>query len=546
MFSPPKPELETTPHTDFKYPAHLTIFIFMASLIVWSTLYLKTHIDVDTAWLLDCLDRFMAGGTYINDFYETNPPLSFLIYLPAYPFYTYLNIDPKLSVFLNITLFLGIADYTLFCLLRKEKQFKSKELLIIMAALLVSQSWVASTSFTSKDHLISAFLLPLLLYQYRLTRGLETGKFLAASSIILGAIAICLKPYYAIIPALFFAHRLYTTRSLMKSVTKPDFWGMLLIGCSYILFIWVFTPEFFKLLPEIISLYSIDRPFPLSTRYYYVVYGLVAAIGAKFVFSEEEQKPLRYSVYVLAALSFICMIPYLIQDKGFHYQALPVMLYGTTALFITVYGLAKELFKCKDDTALWVAGAVLILIFGGTSYNLKKSRPTKEQFMAIPLVDTVDELAWNRVYTNYYFKHNLACLPRISSLENGSRFGEIWPLTGLTIMLNETKDKQEIKEIKAQMYKIVDLMVEDMKRYKPSIILIPMFADPESGKPTKSFLKFLKGHEAFKENFSNYEYYDTILFALDAATEATSANFEKEPDQIVPQEIYILKRNNTL
>ena len=530
----------------YKYPPLVTFSIIAVSLIVWTTIYLHSHIDVDTSWLLQCLERFLAGGTYINDFYETNPPLSFLIYLPTYPLYTYLDIDPKLSVFITLALYLGIADYILLRLLQKEENIKAQDLLIIMTSLLLAQSWVAGVSFAAKDHLISVFLLPLSLYQFRLTRGLKTGTLLATGSVILGGMAICLKPHYAIIPALFFVHRLYTTRSLPRCITTPDFWGMLIIGVSYFFIVLLLTPEFFDLLPQIISLYSVDQPFPLSMRYYYVVYGIFAAISAPFIFTDKSQSILKHSIYALSALSLLSMIPFILQDKGFHYQALPTFCYGAAAVFIAIYGFAKEILHSKNDISLWVAIAAIILVFGTTIRDYKKPAPSKDQVMALPLIDAIDELAWNRVYVDYSFKHKLAYLPKISSLRNGSRFGEIWPLTGLTILANDSTDPEERKEIGNQRYKIVDLMAADMKHYKPSVILIPQYPDPKTDKPAKHYYEFLMKHEEFRENLSNYTYYDTILFSRDSSLEATSANLEKETDQIIPHDIYLLKRDNIL
>jgi hypothetical protein len=415
-----------------------------------------------------------------------------------------------------------------------------------MTALLISQSWIAGMSFALKDHLITAFLLPISLYQFRLTRELKTGTLLATSSIILGGIAVCLKPHYALFPALFFIHRLYTTRSILRCITTPDFWGMLIIGVSYGLVIYLLTPEFFDLLPQIIALYSVERPFPLSMRYYYVVYAVFAAISARYIFSEKSQSVLKTSIYALSALSILSMIPFLLQDKGFHYQALPTLCFGSAAAFIAIYGFAKDLFKCKSDTALWIAGASIILVFGPILYSFKKPTFTKDQFMAVPLIDAIDELAWNRVYANYYYKHGLASLPRISTLKSGSRFGELWPLTGLTILANDEQDPEKRKKIKNQMNEIVDLMAADMKRYKPSVILIPQYTDPKTNKPARHYYEFLIKNEGFKENLDNYTYYDTILFALDPSEEATVENMERLIDQIVPHEIYVLKRESSL
>ena len=542
MFTQLKTELNTSLRSEFKYPLTLTILILTAFLIVWSTLYLRVYMDTDLGWLLECLDRFMAGGTYTQDFYESNPPLSFWIYIPAYPLYTYMSIDPKISVFAAVLAYLLFSNFAFFSLLRKEKHFNSLDLFIIMSAIIMSQSWVAGEVYGSKDHLIAAFLLPFSLYQYRLTRGLKTGTLLATSSIIMGGIAVCLKPHYALIPALFFAHRLYTTRSLIKTIVSPDFLGTLLIGIFYLLLIWLFTPEFLSQLPQLVSLYSVEKPYPLHIRYHYAVYAILAALGSYFIFSENNQKTLMKSVYIFSALSLVCIIPYILQNKGFHYQTLPFLCYGATAGFIAIYGMIKELTKCKSDIAIWGTCATMVVVFGGYTYGNKIPKLTKEQFKTTPIIKTIDELAWNRVYANYYYKHVLSSLPKISSLKKGSRFGELWPLTGLTLLTNKTDDPELQNQYKKQMYNFVGLIVEDMIRYKPSVILIPQYRDFETHKPTKDYYNFLIKHDGFKENMINYTFYDTIVFDISHTPEGKNA----DPMKLISHDIYVLNHDNTL
>lgn len=527
---------------EFKYSPLLTISILMAFLIVWSTLYLRIHIDADIGWLLECLDRFMAGGTYTNDFYETNPPLNFWIYLPAHIFYTYFALDPKLSVFVNVLSYLMISNLTFFYLLRKEKHVKALDLLVIISAILMAQSWATGDIYGLKDHLISSFLLPISLYQYRLTRSLKSGTILATSSIILGGIAICLKPHYAFIPALFFAHRLYTTRSLTKCITAPDFWGMLIIGIAYFVAIYLSTPEFFDILPQVISVYSVEKPFPLSDRYHYILYALFASLGAYFLFSDSDQEILKKSVYSLSALSLVCLVPYILQNKGYHSHSLPLLCFGASAAFIMIYGMIKELTKSKSDIALWGACAAMVVLFGGYTYGNKVSKLTKKEFLAMPIVKTIDELAWNDTYTIMYEVHSLANLPKMSSLKSGTRFGALWPLTGLAILVNKTEDPEMRKKYKKKMYEYVDMMAKDIKRNKPSVILIPQYPTPETLEPNKDYYNFLMKHESFKENMSNYTFYDTVVFDTSYAPEGKNM----DPLKLVPHDIYVLKHDNTL
>lgn len=56
------------------------------------------------------------------------------------------------------------------------------------------------------------------------------------------------------------------------------------------------------------------------------------------------------------------------------------------------------------------------------------------------------------------------------------------------------------------MFKVVDLIVEDMKRYKPSVLLIPQYIDPKTDKPAKNYYNFLIQHEGFSEALGNYEF----------------------------------------
>lgn len=273
-----------------------------------------------------------------------------------------------------------------------------------------------------------------------------------------------------------------------------------------------------------------------------MLYAAIASLGASFLFTKPKQETLRKSTYTLSALSLICLVSFALQNKGYHYQALPFLSYGAAAFFIMIYGMIKELTKCKSDIALWGAYISMVILFGGYTYGNKVPKLTNEQFLNVPIVKIINEQAWNNVYTSLHKLHYLAGLPKVSFLQSGSRFGALWPLTGLTILANETDDIEKREAIKKQMYEVVDMITEDMKRHKPSVILIPQYPDMETLKPTNDYYKFLMKHAGFNEAMNNYTFYDTIVFDTSFAPEGKNI----EPLKLVPHDIYVLKHDNAL
>ena len=213
------------------------------------------------------------------------------------------------------------------------------------------------------------------------------------------------------------------------------------------------------------------------------------------------------------------------------------------AVFIAAYGVSKSLIgKNKDDIALWVSCILMVLLFSGYTYGHKIPKLSKKQYMEIPLVKKIDELAWNRTYATYYYKHRLACIPEISDLKSGSRFGELWTLTGLTERINAATNPEEREILKAQMLETVDMISVDMKRYEPSVVLIPQYIDPKTDNPEKNYYDFLMKHDDFRKNMENYTFYDTIIFDTSMAPEGKNI----DPTKLIPHDVYVLNRYNRL
>ncbi|MGH1404492.1 MAG: hypothetical protein ACRBDL_09630 [Alphaproteobacteria bacterium] len=515
----------------------LTAAILILFIGFWSTLYLNALMNMDVGWLLQCLDRFLSGGTYSENFYETNPPLSFLIYLPAYPLYSYLEWDALHAIMTIFLFYIGLSTLAMVGLLRQLNLTRDSIILIISGYLIVD-TWAAGMSFGQRDHLVFTFLIPLCLYQYLSTMQKPIPTWLSALSIILGGIAICLKPYYGLVTALLFVHRLYKTRSLSQCIVSKDFLGLVIIGGSYIAFVATTTPDFLSvILPEVLSLYSIDKPYPLSSRFFYIGYAVVATAFAYFLKKETiTGQNIRICVFILTGFSILCFIPYLLQNKGFHYHAFPSMAFGMLALFLSTYNVITEIIK-KPNTALVIA----CIIISSLTYSVTIGKTTSQfltakQYLKTPLIASITDNAWNGTFTVYDFKSTFTALPFLSGLNNGSRFGQLWPLYNLSLLHGMVKTEEERDQVKKDMMAVVDLLVEDIEKQPPSVIAIPRYPDPATQKETDAFLTFLRTHQQFDENLKNYHFEGTKKY------NRCLHNDNSDAECILSYDVYVLEQ----
>ncbi len=530
--------MQDTNQMNFKFPPAASLILICASLVIWARLYLNVHMDIDIAWLMQCLERFLHGGTYTQDFYETNPPLSFLIYLPAYPLHKFMGLSAHLSVFLCSALYSIISVYFAYKLLLQAK-YGWDIIIPTIAGFLIVHAWTVGISYGLKDHLIFVFLFPFCILQTLLTYGKDVKSTNGIIVALIGSIALAIKPYYVLIPAVFLAHRLYKNKSLKSVLSAPDFYIPIISAITYLSFIYVYTPDFFKIMSEVTTIYNQDKPFPLTYRAHYILYPILA-LGASFLIPRQEQfQALRCLLYVTIALSFLCIIPYAMQNKGFHYHTLPFLCFGMLSLFLSVYILAYHTFKYAD-IALWLGTGIIIMIT--LPYTTGGNHPyfTQGQYNAEPVIEGIDDLAWNRRFAVFDFKSPFTPVPYTIGVENATRFGQLWPLYGLSMLHAQAENDDERQHIKDKMNAFIKIMSDDLHEHKASVVIVPQYRAEGEEETNRTFFNFLLANADFAQAMENYKYYDTLTFDTSLATGNTDL------DKIIYYDVYVLKQDNNL
>lgn len=521
----------TAPLSKFLKNPATPLALATLSALVWGFLYLHTFFDPDIAWLLICLERFLAGGTYTGNFYETNPPLSFLIYLPALPLYAWNIMSAQMAVVVSFFFYIAVANFCTYRLLRI-LQCSGVTALSFIAALLLTQTWCAAISFGQKDHLVYIFLVPSCLFQVMRTYAHPVKRPLSIACAAMGGLAVCIKPHYAVIPAFLFAHRLWHTKSLRNSVLSIDFVTMLITGVGYALMTYLLFPDFINIMiPEVIDTYlPVETSFSVNNVLpYFILFPASYALSGLWNNRDTDYTIRKYIFYSACALGMSMFIPFLLQGKWFHYQAIPFI---ASCFFCLLFAAAfADRNKILGVNVILLLATLITFAFGYIQTVGSKKTPvlTPDEFSNLPYHQALLDLAWNGkvlftevrpLSTGIFYQ-----LPLTST----SRFAQIWPLTSAISQLQKSPppSPDEKSVIVEKMNAVVEMLASDIAQAHPSVISIPQYTDPATQKPFQNYRDFLMKNASFAQEMKNYALERSVTLDRSAILPAITEDKDK-------------------
>ena len=343
-----------------------------ASIIVIGTLWhVGSYANTDIAWLLTVGEHVLDGAVPYRDIIETNPPGSVLLYLPAVLVGRGTGIEPQTVVML-LTALACAAALALCCVIlrgaRQGPEPVSGPLLVAVAALLVL---LPSGSFGQREHIILLAMLPLLcvvaVRQQACPRVLLAWSLLSAAG---AALAISIKPFYALglIGPVVLLWRRAGWRGLAAA---RELWLTGIVAASLMAAQLVAFPSFtHDVLPLLTRVYLPARqPLSLLLSLPGGMFGIATLLGAMLV--RHRWPPARHErlsdTAALAALGFLAA--YLVQGKGWPYQAYPAVAAGLIAIAAGLAGAASRWVGARDPkgTPLIISGAAAIVLSGGAA-----------------------------------------------------------------------------------------------------------------------------------------------------------------------------------
>lgn len=314
----------------FRQSWQASALVIVLSLGVALAIYIPAYLHQDVAFLTWTADQVMRGAVFGRDVYDINPPLNFLIYVPAALMGRVIGFD--LAIKLWTALVAGVA---IACVWQTaERSIR----LPVIAAMGLFFALAFPREFGQREQF--AFLL--------------TAPYVAGNanrrgvSILVGLMAgvgFALKPYFLLPLVLVFA----TRRRL-----RTEEWVIAATGLCYAASLLLFfQPYLFEFLPKSAANYWATNPRPLMMIVIGVIFVPLFVAGQAYVAAPQRGT----AGYGMAAVGFAIAV--LLHHKGFPYHYLPPL--GFLALYLAA------LLENPRRFAQWTAVLLLALAAGRLS-----------------------------------------------------------------------------------------------------------------------------------------------------------------------------------
>lgn len=462
-------------------------------LLPWLWSQINLSINVDLAFLTQSAAYALEGERMSEAYYDTNPPLSILIYLPAAVAMKYTGISIIYATILYSLFFVALSSFLSARILKTFPGLPQARCYVILGAYILTNTIAANLYLGEKDQYILLALFPFTLLQLAITRRLPVSKGIYATTAALAGLFLMVKPHFYIVPIIMFAHRLMIWKRF-SAVTKADAWCLVAAALTYAFILYFFFNDFLTLiLPDILTLYaSLTKEWVSAATGLFLLFsaglGLIACLLTR--------KPDKWALFFML-LAALCILPYQVQGKGFYYHALPALVFLMCALALTIENMIsalpgtilKETIRIK--AALFMP-TLLLSYFYYAVFFAQGTIPalTHEQYRQMPMTKLVAQACKEKPDCTFFiFNDTTEIIHQTAAYtrkRHASRFSSFWFLPVLSNPENKTLEAEKKNEL---LGKYSEMIAKDFMRFKPEILIIGRFNLP-GNKPFLDFMTF--------------------------------------------------------
>jgi hypothetical protein len=310
-------------------PSGLALLSALLPAIFFLAVVVSPPLNQDVAAVLSFAERMVAGEPLYAHLIDVNPPLIFLLNLPAAWLAAWTPLSAVQALLLLLLLF--CAGVVLLCLrLRPAGPAESA----MLPALLPLTLLLAGYDFGQREQLMAAAALPYLFLAERRVEGSRTSRALTALVTLIAAAGFALKPHFLAVPVLAEAVVIWAALRhgrLARALRDPVPWGMALLWLAYLALIGFCFPAYFDtIIPLVRSEYLGFAGASLAQTLLgvHLFSATVATIALLLFAISASVRIVGWLPRLLAAAALGSLLAALVQLKGWSYQVVPVWMFG--------------------------------------------------------------------------------------------------------------------------------------------------------------------------------------------------------------------------
>ncbi len=294
-----------------------------AGLILVTGAYLHSRVllNNDVSWFLWSARALLHGEQPGIDILDPNLPLAMLVYVPA----VWLG-SLGLSYPVALALWLHLIMGSTAALARCAAPDHDRAVLLGLAL----ATWGIGWDFGQRDEVVWLLCWPYVLAAGSRADGRNISPVIRATSSLLVAFAICLKPFYLLLPVtlqLWLAWRAGSWRQLRSAdnIMASAFCAAMLAA------VWFLAPDYVRALPVVSAAYWLEHDVTW-TLLFGIPIGFLTLVAA--VLHRRAKGCSMATAHILAAVT--ALAAFAVQRKGFSYQIVPATLWLVIALSLLV------------------------------------------------------------------------------------------------------------------------------------------------------------------------------------------------------------------
>lgn len=489
--------------------ARMLFWMILGGLLIpwlWLRCQQSTHSDI--LWLCESLKRLLDGGRMSDVAYETNPPLSLLLYAIPVLLQKYIGLPLHIGVTLQSFSILAACGLMLHRVLKNFAFLSEIHRLAIMAGYIVSNTILSAFHFGERDHLIGMVMLPFILIQISITQRTQVFTLWSRLFLVLGALILLLKPHFGLLPLIFLGHRI-KQRGNLSVLKDADFLTLTLTTLGYLAVVWFGFRDYIEIIaPDVLRYYYLSA----NNKNLFMVVGLFCVMLGAIYSLSYEMKAGRDVVQfcrwlLLAALP--CLVAVALQDKGFYYHYLPSIILFVSAGALIVYDLVAH--KLQKPINALLGGAAVLVALAYACVPPATEHPRHDNFAGLPLAKEIMEAtAGSKTPSFFIFNNTMGMMHELAyytGTQHASRFPGLWFLSELHYYEQERRlglltPEQEL-QLDRDYERYGDMMADDLNHYQPAIIWI---ISPRVFEGKIDLLRFFAKHKKFQDAWAHYKF----------------------------------------
>ncbi len=453
-----------------KYIYLITLFAALFFIIMpWLTIQSQYLITGNVSWLLIAAERLLSGQSLSQHIYETNPPLSILIYIPHILFSKALGVNPTIGLFYLTSTLVFISTITTYFIIKKFNFLNNNEKTSFILGYIASITLVATINLSDREHLIIMALIPFVLCQYALTNRIKINSTILVLTLVIGSILILVKPHYGLLPSVFLLHRMIKQRRF-NIFFDIDFIILSAATLIYLAVIFIFFNDYVQIIfPDVIQLYASNiQPAPaLKSIQPYLVANIAFFLWN--IFREDLNKEKKGFLLFLYSCAALCFIPYFVQMMGYYNHIIPIYSFFICAFTLSISFYMSHFFGKYAALNIAIPISCALLLIYSISPPSKEFTKQKE-IPNLPVAEFLEKEC-PKPCTYFAFHGDIEIFNPTAiymGYTHASRFPSLWFIPEILKGLNgKTPEKYQLLKDK---YK--QMVAQDFDYYKPSILLI--------------------------------------------------------------------------